>query len=217
MLLAPDRKIVFIGGSITDCGRKRPVGEGAFGALGNGYVQFIDAFLGATKPELRLRTINMGVGGDTVRDLESRWTSDVLDLKPHYASIMIGTNDVWRQYDSPLQKETHIGPELYRDTLDRLIARTSPGVERVFVLSPFFVEANKNDAMRKRMDEYGAYANEVAIEHGAVLVDVQAAFDAVLRHVPSQSLAGDRVHPNATGHAIITRAWLKAVGVAWPS
>ena len=79
------------------------------------------------------------------------------------------------------------------------------------------MEANKNDAMRARMDEYGAYAQEVAIEHGAVWVDVQAAFDAVLRHVPSQSLAADRVHPNATGHAIITRAFLKSVGVAWPS
>ena len=217
MLLAPSRKIVFIGDSITDCGRTYSIGEGSSGQLGNGYVSFIDAFLGATKPELALRTVNMGVGGNTVRDLEARWQSDVLDLKPQYVSVMIGTNDVWRQFDSPLQKESHVGPEDYRDTLDRLIARTTLTAEKVLLLSPFFVEANKNDAMRIRMDEYGAYAQEVAIEHGAVWVDVQAAFDAVLRHVPSQSLASDRVHPNATGHAIITRAFLKAVGVQWPS
>lgn len=217
MLLAPGRKIVFIGDSITDCGRARPVGEGSNGELGNGYVSFIDAFLGATKPELRLRAVNMGVGGNTVRDLEARWQSDVLDHKPQYLSVMIGINDVWRQFDAPLRPEAQVGPETYRDTLSRLIARTTPVVERVFVLSPFYIESNKNDAMRTRMDEYSAYANEVAIEHGATFVDVQAAFDAVLRHVPTQSLAGDRVHPNAKGHAVITRAFLKGVGVAWPS
>ncbi len=215
MLLAPDRKIVFVGDSITDCGRARPVGERD--GLGNGYVSFLNAFLGATKPELRLRVLNTGVGGNTVRDLEARWQADVLDLKPQYVSVMIGINDVWRQFDTPLAREIHVGPEEYRDTLDRLIARTTPHVERVFVMSPFFIEPSRNDAMRARMDEYGAYAQEVAIEHGAVWVDVQAAFDAVLRHVHSAALAGDRVHPNATGHAVITRAWLKAVGVAWPS
>ena len=217
MLLAPDRKIVFIGDSITDCGRSRPIGEGSNGQLGNGYVSFIDAFLGATKPELRLRTINMGMGGNTVRDLEARWQTDLLDLKPQMVSVMIGINDVWRQFDAPFQKENHVGPEEYRDTLDRLIARTTPSVERVMVASPFFIEPNKSDRMRVRMDEYGAYAQEVAIQHGAVWIDVQAAFDALLRHVPSQSIAGDRVHPNATGHAVITRAFLKAVGVQWPS
>ena len=217
MLLPPDRKIVFIGDSITDCGRARPLREGAFGALGNGYVQFVDAFLGATKPDLRLRTLNMGVGGDTVRDLEARWQADVLDLKPQIVSVMIGINDVWRQFDAPLAKETHVGPEEYRDTLDRLLARTSPHVERMLVASPFYVEPNKADRMRARMDEYGACAQEVAIQHGAVWIDVQAAFDAIMRHVSPQSLSGDRVHPNATGHAVITRAFLKAVGVQWPA
>ena len=217
MLLAPDRKIVFVGDSITDCGRIRPIGEGAFGALGNGYVSFIDAFLGATRPDLRLRTVNMGAGGDTVRDLETRWQTDVLDLAPQMVSIMIGINDVWRQFDAPLQKETHVGPEEYRDTLDRLIARTTPRVERILVASPFYIEPNKKDAMRARMDEYGAYAHEVAIQHGAVWIDVQAAFDALLRHVHPNALAWDRVHPNATGHAAITRAFLKAVGVQWPA
>ncbi len=217
MLLAPDRKIVFVGDSITDCGRTRPVGEGLFNALGNGYVSFIEAFLGATKPELKLRVVNMGCGGNTVRDLEARWKTDVLDLKPQYVSCMIGINDVWRQFDSPLQKEIHVGPEEYRDTLSRLIAQTTPHVENVLVASPFYIEPNKHDAMRARMDEYGAYAREVAIEHGAIWVDVQAAFDAVLKHVHPNSLAWDRVHPNGTGHAIITRAFLKAVGVQWPA
>ena len=58
-------------------------------------------WLGAVYPERMIRVINMGVSGNTTRDLKARWQRDVLDLKPDWLSIMIGANDVWRQYDSP--------------------------------------------------------------------------------------------------------------------
>ena len=61
----------------------------------------VDALLGAVYPERMIRVINMGVSGNTTRDLKARWQTDVLDLKPDWLSIMIGANDVWRQYDSP--------------------------------------------------------------------------------------------------------------------
>ena len=83
-------------------GRARPIGEGrADDALGRGYVMMVDALLGAVYPERMIRVINMGVSGNTTRDLKARWQRDVLDLKPDWLSIMIGANDVWRQYDSP--------------------------------------------------------------------------------------------------------------------
>ncbi|MFN8378973.1 MAG: GDSL-type esterase/lipase family protein [Anaerolineae bacterium] len=46
--------------------------------------------------------INMGVGGNTVRDLAARWESDVTALNPDWLSICIGINDVWRQFDARL-------------------------------------------------------------------------------------------------------------------
>jgi lysophospholipase L1-like esterase len=54
---------------------------------------------------------------------------------------------------------------------------------------------------------------ELARKHGAIFVDTQAAFDHVLRHVHPMALAWDRVHPNLTGHMVLARAFLHAVGV----
>src|SRR3954452_17883523 len=96
--IQPNSKLLMIGDSITDCERARPVGEGLFAALGKGYVSLVDALLGATYPEREIRVVNMGSSGNTVRDLKSRWRTDVLDLRPDWLSMMIGINDVWRQF-----------------------------------------------------------------------------------------------------------------------
>ena len=44
MIFKNGQKIVFAGDSVTDDGRARPVGEGLWDALGNGYVKLIDTF-----------------------------------------------------------------------------------------------------------------------------------------------------------------------------
>ena len=41
----------------------------------------------------------MGLSGNTIRDLSDRWDSKYYELKPDWLSIMIGINDVWRQFD----------------------------------------------------------------------------------------------------------------------
>ena len=94
-----------IGDSVTDCERLRPIGEGLFDALGRGYVSMVDGLLMARYPAHRIRVVNMGVSGNTVRDLQKRWQTDVMDLKPDWLSVCIGINDVWRQFDTPLQTE----------------------------------------------------------------------------------------------------------------
>jgi len=108
MLLEKNAKLVMIGDSVTDCGRARPVGEGLFGAIGTGYAGYVNALLDATYPERHIRVVNMGSSGNTVLDLEARWQTDVVDLKPDWLSVMIGINDVWRQFDCPLQTEIHV-------------------------------------------------------------------------------------------------------------
>ena len=81
-----------IGDSITDCERARPVGEGLFDASGKGYVSFVDGLLQARYTDHGIRVVNMGLSGNTVRDLQGRWQSDVLDLQPDWVSICIGIN-----------------------------------------------------------------------------------------------------------------------------
>ncbi|GMA59651.1 SGNH/GDSL hydrolase family protein [Alicyclobacillus fastidiosus] len=211
MLLEHGTKLVMIGDSITDCGRKHPVGEGLFDALGHGYVSLVNALLASGYPDYRIRVVNMGIGGNTVRDLQERWQSDVLELEPDWVSVMIGINDVWRQFDQPLMRESHVMIKEYEVTLRELVERTLPHVKGLILLSPFYIESNRQDAMRSMMDEYGDVVRRIAEDNNCLFVDTQAAFDSALKHVYSASIALDRVHPSQTGHMIIARALLRAL------
>jgi len=213
MRIEAGSKLLFIGDSVTDCGRVHPVGEGLGAALGNGYVSYVEAVLGAARPEAQLRIVNMGVSGNTVRDLKARWQRDVLELRPDWLSIMIGINDVWRQFDSPTRPEAAVPLDEYERTLMVLVRQALPSVKGLVLMTPFFIEPNRTDAMRTRMDEYGAAVRRIAGETGALLVDTQAAYDVVLEHCYSANISWDRVHPNHVGHMVLARAFLNVVGV----
>ncbi|MEF3311599.1 SGNH/GDSL hydrolase family protein [Paenibacillus sp. GYB004] len=215
MLVQPNSRLVMIGDSITDCGRARPVGEGRGTEYGNGYVSVVNALLSAVYAGRHIRVINVGSSGNTVRDLKARWQTDVLDLKPDWLSIMIGINDVWRQYDMPNFSEKHVGIEEYEQTLRELIASVQPSLKGLILMTPFYIEPNPEDAMRGAMDRYGAVVAKLAAETGAVFVDTQKAFDAVLNHYYPGALAWDRVHPNLTGHTVLAHAFLNAIGFQW--
>lgn len=206
---------VAIGDSITDAGRARPIGEGP-GGLGTGYVQTMDALLQAWYPARRIRLFNVGTSGHNVRDLAARWQTDVTDLKPEWLSIMIGANDVWRQFDRVTQPERAVLPDEYERVYDQLLTTTAPTLTGGLILiTPFFLELRTNDPMRARMDEYGAIVKRLAAKHRAILVDSQAAFDVVLKDLPSAMINWDRVHLNHIGSAVLARAVLTAVGFEW--
>jgi lysophospholipase L1-like esterase len=210
--LEANTKLVMIGDSITDAGRARPIGEGRNDELGRGYVAFVDGLLGAVYPQLAIRVVNMGIGGNTVRDLKNRWQTDVLNLKSDWLSIMIGINDVWRQFDSPRQTESHVYIEEYQSTLAGLVKQTRPTVKGLVMMTPFYIEDKTTDPMRAKMDQYGQVVKQIAAENGAIFVDTQAAFNDALKHQNAGNLAWDRVHPGTTGHMILTMAFLRAVG-----
>jgi lysophospholipase L1-like esterase len=208
-------RLVMIGDSITDAGRVRPVGERAFAGLGTGYVSLVDSLLGAFYPGLDVRVTNMGVSGNTVRDLKARWQTDVLDLKPDWLSVMIGINDVWRQFDSPLQKEWHVLPEEYEATLRELATRTRPLLKGLVLMTPYYMEPSRSDAMRAAMDRYGAIVRKIAEASEALFVDCQGAIDSVMASYYPATLGWDRVHPGQLGHMVLARSFLAAVGFEW--
>ncbi|HYO67997.1 MAG TPA: SGNH/GDSL hydrolase family protein [Archangium sp.] len=204
-----------IGDSITDAERARPVGEGPFGAIGKGYVAQVDALLNAVHPELAIRIVNMGISRNTAADLKARWTSDVLQLKPDWVSVMIGINDVWMRHMRPREPELHVELEDYEQTLDELVSRTLPGVQGMILMTPFYIEPNREDRVRALMDRFGSAVKRVATRHETLFVDVQAAFDRVLEHIYPAAMAWDRVHPDHIGHMLIARAFLDAIGFEW--
>jgi lysophospholipase L1-like esterase len=207
-----NQTLLFIGDSITDCGRGHPVGQRRLSSLGEGYVSFVDSILGALIPETPINVLNTGISGNRVTDLEARWQNDVLDLEPNWLSVMVGINDVWRQFDAEPCAE-QVEPELYELVYRSVLARTRPQLDGLVLMTPYFLETNREDPMRVKMDAYGAITKKLAADFDAISVDTQAAFDHYLAHQPTQSLCADRVHPNGVGHMILARAFLSAVAV----
>ena len=212
MKIEDGESILFTGDSITDCGRARPIWEGT--GLGEGYVAFVDNLLAACYSQRRIRVLNTGIGGNRVIDLEARWQRDVLVLEPEWLSIMIGINDVWRQFDNALNPD-QVGIERYETTYSKLLEQARPKLKGLVLMTPYVIESNLSDPMRERMDAYGVVVERLAHEFDAVFINVQAAFDLHLAHRPPQSLCGDRIHPNKTGHMIIAKSFLTAMKFDW--
>ncbi|MBT3389138.1 MAG: SGNH/GDSL hydrolase family protein [Chloroflexi bacterium] len=216
MKLQPHSRLLFIGDSITDCGRRFPVGEGAFDqALGDGFVSLVDAALTAVYPDYAIHTINMGISGNTIRDLKARWQTDVLDLQPDWLVIKIGINDVWQHLSQTFWSGQNISLAEYAQTLDQLVLQTRSRLRGLIVMTPYFLDLDHQEPMRVMMDRFGAAAKEVAARHQALLADTQAAFDVALQSMDPMQLAMDHVHPNLVGHMILARAFLREIKFAW--
>ncbi len=205
-------RIVFAGDSVTDMGSEQPVGEGLFDSLGTGYVRVVENLLSAFYPEIRLRITNSGVAGNSSRDLLARYQRDVVDLRPDWVSICIGINDVWRQFDCPAMAEHHVLPEEYEENIRKMILAVKDQVKGIFLLSPYYMEPNRQDKMRARMDEYVEICRKLAAEYGCRFVDFQKMYEdyCSIRH--SSSVAWDRVHPNQIGSTLMARAFLDQCG-----
>jgi len=201
-------RILFIGDSITDCGRNYP-GSAPYG---DGYVSIVRNFLTAGFPDLFLEFVNRGVGGDTILDLAVRWESDVINEAPDWLCVKIGINDVWAQITS--MSSLGVGLEEYERVYRRLLDETRQEVRLsgLILMDPYVIEPNAEDPFRRAMAPYLEVVAKLADEFKAIRVESQKAFDRVLVHRPSAFWADDRIHPEGPGHAVLALAFLEAVG-----
>lgn len=212
MLFENNDRIVFAGDSVTDMQSAQPVGEGLFDNLGRSYVRVIENMLVSWYPELNIRVTNSGVGGNTSRDLLARYDRDVVSLNPDWVSICIGINDVWRQFDTPAMPDAAVMPEKYRENVEKMILAVKYRVKGIFILSPYYMEPNREDMMRKRMDEYVEICRLLAEKHRCVFVDFQDLYERFLKIRHSSCIAWDRVHPNQMGATLMAREFLSKCG-----
>lgn len=202
-------RVVFAGDSVTDMGSTNPVGEGLFDNLGKSYVRIIENMLVAWYPELNIRITNSGISGNTSRDLAACFDRDVVDLNPQWVSICIGINDVWRQFDTPAIPKWAVTIEEYEKNLEEMILKIKEKVKGIFLCTPYYIEPNVEDAMRKRMDEYGSVCKKLAKKYGCELIDFQSLYNDFCKYKHSSIIAWDRVHPNQMGATLMAKEFLK--------
>lgn len=205
-------RVVFAGDSVTDMGSVQPVGEGLFDNMGRGFPRVIENMVYAVYPELNVRFTNSGISGNTSKDLLARFERDVLNLNPQWVSICIGINDVWRQFDTPAMLDYAVSPEEYEANMRKMIESAKAVAKGVIVTTPYYMEPNKSDFMRARMQEYVDICARLAEEYGCIFVDFQAMYDRYFRIQHSALIAWDRVHPNQIGATLMAKEWLSKVG-----
>lgn len=209
MIFENHDRIVFAGDSVTDMGSAYPIGEGNDDNMGRSYVKILDNFFAAYYPEVILRVTNAGISGNTSRDLLRRFDNDVVALKPDWVSICIGINDVWRQFDLPAIEDISVMPDEYERNLEEMIAKIKGKVKGIFLLSPYIIEPNETDMMRKRMDEYVSICKRLSEKHGCIFVDFQKMYADYCKTRYSGYIAWDRIHPNQVGATLMAKEFLK--------
>jgi len=201
-----ESKLLFIGDSITDCGRREDPEQ-----IGNGYVRLCHDSLLAASPATAPIVINCGISGNKITDLQKRWQRDVIDLSPDVLSIFIGVNDVWHGF-FPGREGTSIDRfvEGYRDILTR--TRDALPACRLILCEPSVIWPPVHDDGNALLAPYVRAVNEMAKRFdGDAIVRLHGAFNDARAARPEVAWTTDGVHPTSVGHMLIARTWLASV------
>ena len=209
MLFKNYERIVFAGDSVTDVGSQNPVGDGFSEQLGNGYVRIIENLLSAKYPDVFVRVTNSGISGNSTRHLKDRFDRDVINLNPDYISICIGINDVWRHFDVPTIPSATVYPDEYERNLTEMIEKSVKVAKKVFIMSPYFINTNKEDSMRKFMQPYIEICKNLSEKYGCEFINLQEMFDNYCKFRHPTYIARDGIHPNPIGATLIATEFLK--------
>ena len=204
--------VLFIGDSITDCGRR-----GAAAPLGEGYVKMFCEMMTLREPRkaARVRVINKGIGGDNVLGLQGRWTDDVLRHKPDWLSVKIGINDLHGALRDPANG---ISPQVYEAAYDDILTRTKAKLPkcRMLLIDPFYlsVEKSRNSFRRTVLDTMPAYisvVHKMSRRYRTRLVKTHELFGGLLKDHEADEFCGEPVHPYRSGHLAIAEWAYKAL------
>ncbi len=200
------KKVLFVGDSITDAGRDYENGY----HMGYGYATLVAASLGMDHPNEYVFQ-NKGISGNRVIDLLARIKADMVNLKPDYMSILIGVNDIWHELN---ENPNGVDIELFETYYDMLLGQLLTAMPdlKIMILEPFLTHGTGTDwiwdTFRQDMEKRAAVAKKLAEKYALPFVPLMSKFDEACKIAPAEYWTHDGVHPTASGHELIKRAWL---------
>jgi len=85
-------------------------------------------------------------------------------------------------------------------------------VKGIFLCTPSYMEPNRGDALRARLDVYGDICRTLSEQYHCIFVDFQSMYDRFFQYRHSCSIAWDRIHPNQMGSTLMAKEFLKQAG-----
>ncbi len=200
-------RMLFIGDSITDCGRRDRAAP-----LGDGYVSVFTELATARYPERSIEWLNMGIGGNRTTHLRERWQTDVVDHRPDRLSIKIGINDL----HSYLRNDPDgVPPDRYGSIFDEILSSTrrALGGIPIVLITPFYISTALNHefegAVLRLIPSYIDIVREMSAKHDTLLLDLHDVFQEQLKYRPPAAFCPEPVHPNHSGHVVIASALME--------
>jgi lysophospholipase L1-like esterase len=205
--LKPGDNVCFYGDSIT---------EQRF------YGVDVETYVRTRFPDLKVKFVNSGVGGDKVSGgwagpIDLRLQRDVFPFKPNVVTIMLGMNDAkYRAFDPQIFADYTNGYEHIIQSLQQHL----PGV-RIILIEPAPYDdvtypPNFPGGVNGVLLRYSAFVRQLAAEHNLMCVDFMTPLLDVMQKAQAQNskLAHDiipgRVHPSPVGELVMAQALLQA-------
>ena len=201
--------VLFIGDSITDCGRRA-----AERPYGSGYVSLLIETVTALYPERAIRFINKGIGGNRVTDLQARWEDDMVRFQPDWLSVKIGINDL---HTHLRQAPEAVDPARFREVYDEILARAKEKTSaKLILIDPFYISTDVSGASFRSevlsiLPEYVQVVSDMAEKYEARRVKTHEMFQRLIAFHPADTFCPEPVHPNRAGHLAIALEVLKAL------
>jgi lysophospholipase L1-like esterase len=208
-----DERAVFVGNSITHSGH---------------YHSFIWLYYMTRCPEMPIKIINAGIGGECAWDIKERLEDDIFSKNPTYMTMTFGMNDVGYSnfYKDNAQELAELQIKKSFDSYQVIEKRMqeAKGVTKVMIGGSPYDETSKienevfptkNAALLKVNDFQRASAkanNWGFVDFAIPMMEISQ------REQAKDSLfalcGGDRIHPDNDGHLVMAYLFLKAQGLA---
>ena len=199
-------KLLFQGDSITDAGRDKR----NYYDLGNGYPKFAASIIAEKYADTSFEFINLGISGNRTGQLFDRFYSDGIALQPDIISILIGINDIWHRCPPNYILTTDEQIALnYREILKRIKRETNA---KIVILSPYVLDAEDKDPMKKELSTVLPIIRELADEFADAYVPLDELFEKAMETQPEpRYYSADGVHPNENGAKFIAEHYALAI------
>lgn len=202
--------ILFVGDSITDCGR-RDINS----PLGDGYVKMFNDMLIACEPAKKINIINKGISGNTIKDLQNRWSDDVLRHKPDWLSVKIGINDIHSYLE---QSPLGVSPENFLACYDDILSQVKTKLPKckILLVEPFYISKERSatsfrSLVLKNIPKYIQTVRKMQRKYKTRIIKTHDIFGKLLKYYESDTFCPEPVHPNQTGHFVIAEAVYSAL------
>jgi lysophospholipase L1-like esterase len=186
------------------------------------YTTYVETYVVTRFPQLNVRFVHPGVGGDRVTGgwagpIDLRLNRDVFPYKPTVMTIMLGMNDgSYRAFDTKIFDAYITG---YQHILDS-VKETLPDIRLTLIQPSPYDDVSRParfaGGYNAVMVRYGQFVKELAQQQECSVADLNTSLVAALEKAEAtdpetaKKIIPDRVHPGPSGHLLMAEALLKA-------